>query len=824
MGRPLYLERVDSSRPLSGRRAELAQVLSLLDAGEAVVTLTGVVGVGKSRLAHAVAEEWRARGGEVAWVGARHVRTDAELTDALATALGASSEGAWSALSDLGDALLVIDGLAGSSAVTALHAWTSRSDEPHVLVTSRERALAGGCVVELSPLAPADAAELFADFAARRGHPVTDADAPFVLEVVRLLEGLPLAIELAAARTNIMAPRALVERLRSGLDVLGGLGAALESALDATTAPERDALAQLSVFRGGFRVESAEAVVDLSAYAAPPPVHEVLAALRDKSFVSQRGDRLDVLGALRDRAAAAADPAVISAAEERHAIHFATLADRLTHADRASLLAERDNILAVAERLLARRPVTARRAEPALRAMAALGDALIDAGTASAFEALLEPTLVATQGSGAKPALEAAAVLTRGALRLRRGDVSAATRDLVQALGVAKAVRDPLLEARATLELGHALELRGDVDASLEHFERAAALFDASGSAVDYGRALEAAGTALAKRGRTAEALAVLERAVAACAGSPQDATSARLALARAKLDQGDAQSAAAILASVTNAPRRLAARVTALSGLIALDRGELAAGAASLASAASEWRAMGSVREALRTETVLALARREQGHDGEAYVLAKGALAGLRESDADGAAMACAHLAVLELEASRADHARTLLGSISKVHSAETADVVAAAQASLDPSWPAPAPSTAHGRVARRVWHAPSPSKRPPPPDDALLVAPHGAWFRAPRGERVSLERRRNLALLLAHLASAHATRPGVAVPTSALVTAGWPDEKIIATAGAHRVRVAIATLRKLGLKDAIVTTPEGYALAAGIAVLAVE
>src|ERR1019366_7354855 len=84
---------------------------------------------------------------------------------------------------------------------------------------------------------------------------------------------------------------------------------------------------------------------------------------------------------------------------------------KLTQGARAMLVAERGNILAVAQRLLAKRPVTAASAEPALQAMAALGQALLDAGPLESFEAALEPTLVATQGSGARPALEAAAAV-----------------------------------------------------------------------------------------------------------------------------------------------------------------------------------------------------------------------------------------------------------------------------------------------------------------------------------------------------------------------------------------------------------------------------
>ena len=79
-----------------------------------------------------------------------------------------------------------------------------------------------------------------------------------------------------------------------------------------------------------------------------------------------------------------------------------------------------------------------------------------------------------------------------------------------------------------------------------------------------------------------------------------------------------------------------------------------------------------------------------------------------------------------------------------------------------------------------------------------------------------MGLERRRSLALLLDHLATARLERPGTTARPATLFTAAWPGEKAIAAAAAHRVRVAVATLRKMGLRDALVTTPDGYALSA--------
>jgi hypothetical protein len=99
-------------------------------------------------------------------------------------------------------------------------------------------------------------------------------------------------------------------------------------------------------------------------------------------------------------------------------------------------------------------------------------------------------------------------------------------------------------------------------------------------------------------------------------------------------------------------------------------------------------------------------------------------------------------------------------------------------------------------------------------PPPDALSVASDGKWFCAPGGEPQSLARRRPLADILAHLARARQSAPGSAVPWEALRDAAWPGERMQASAAAHRVRVALSTLRKLGLRDQLVSTTEGYLL----------
>ena len=110
------------------------------------------------------------------------------------------------------------------------------------------------------------------------------------------------------------------------------------------------------------------------------------------------------------------------------------------------------------------------------------------------------------------------------------------------------------------------------------------------------------------------------------------------------------------------------------------------------------------------------------------------------------------------------------------------------------------------------------------PPPDDALLIGPEATWFRAPGAERVSLERRRPLARILCRLGEERGQRPGASLQWDALLAAAWPGERVIPSAGAHRVRVALSTLRKLGLRDLIRTSEEGYRLAPEVQAIFVD
>ncbi len=289
-----------------------------------VVTLVGPGGIGKTTLALAVAGR---REEVTAWlVPLSEVATGSEVARAVAAAVGAP-EAAGRTLTDavvatLADrpALLVLDScehvLDGAAALA--RAVVERSPATTVLATSRERlGLVDERVVPVAPLAPADAVALFAARARAAGAQLDLGSCRSeVEEICRHLDGLPLAIELAAARTSALAPSDLVARLDDHLTLLAGgrgtedrhrtLRATIDWSHDLLDDEERVVLRRLSTFAGPFDLEAAEEVAG-DADLDPATVDVALAGLVDRSMVvataTAGGRRYRLLEVLRQHAA-----------------------------------------------------------------------------------------------------------------------------------------------------------------------------------------------------------------------------------------------------------------------------------------------------------------------------------------------------------------------------------------------------------------------------------------------------------------------------------------------------------------------------------------
>jgi predicted ATPase/DNA-binding SARP family transcriptional activator len=337
-----------------GRDEELAQAVELLRQHR-LVTLTGPPGVGKSRLAVEVARSFEAEGGawrvDIARAGGPDdvvrlvaAAVDARGADPLARAIARLQDG---------DAILLLDACEPVVPEAARVAATVLAECPdvRVLATSREVLhVLGEVRFQVEPLALPDspddvgpAVELFVDRAraARPRFELTPATAEIAAEICRLVDGLPLAIELAAARLNtlglaelllVVERRLALLRERPAADAAGAaLGALVEWSYDLLHEDEKSLLHKVAVHRGGASLPS---LVALGASRAldEPTVTYLLGVLADKSILSvsfpAEDARYDVLDTVREYALdRLARTGRLDAARRAHAEYFATLAD-----------------------------------------------------------------------------------------------------------------------------------------------------------------------------------------------------------------------------------------------------------------------------------------------------------------------------------------------------------------------------------------------------------------------------------------------------------------------------------------------------------------
>ena len=291
-----------------GRQAELRRIAEQFEAGTRLLTLLGPGGTGKTRLVRRYASAWLGEWpGGVYFCDLSEARSLEGIHFGVALALGVPlTKGDASA--QLGHAiagrrrcLVILDNFeqVQAHAQATVGSWLDRAPEARFAVTSRERLrLAGEIVEPIEPMALADDAVALFDVRARAQQPDFVLDPKHrlaVAEIVRLLDGLPLAIELAAARVRVMSPAQIVERLKDRFTLLAGargvaarqstLKAAIDWSWDLLAPREQAALAQCSVFDGGFTLGAAEAVLALGDGDEPGEVLETIQSLVDKCLL-----------------------------------------------------------------------------------------------------------------------------------------------------------------------------------------------------------------------------------------------------------------------------------------------------------------------------------------------------------------------------------------------------------------------------------------------------------------------------------------------------------------------------------------------------------
>jgi predicted ATPase len=287
-----------------GREEDVETVAGLVRSGHRLVTLTGPGGVGKTRLAvelgSALAGDF---GGSVVFVPLAPVADAALVLATIAERLGLRAGGPGGLEDRIVESLsgrptlLLLDNLEHlAAAAPEIAAVLDRCPGTAAIVTSRHvLRVHGEREYQVPPLAEAAAVELFTEraAAARPGFHVTPDTEPVVAEIARRLDGLPLAIELAAASMRVYSAAALLDRLCRRLDLPSHgpadaperqrtLRAAIDWSYDLLEPAERRAFARLAVFDGSFGLSAAEAVCGRR---EDGPLVETLGRLVEKSLV-----------------------------------------------------------------------------------------------------------------------------------------------------------------------------------------------------------------------------------------------------------------------------------------------------------------------------------------------------------------------------------------------------------------------------------------------------------------------------------------------------------------------------------------------------------
>ncbi|WP_104013379.1 ATP-binding protein [Burkholderia anthinoferrum] len=496
--------------PLVGRDAEIAQIVDMLERTP-VVTLVGAGGIGKTSLAVRVAHGVRSRSRErVLFVELARASTRDDMLIALAAELGLDTQGV-PAIERIGDAfatsrcLLVLDNAEHIVDLVAslVETLTSRAGSPRVLVTSREPLhISAEAVLRMSPLAVPDggasvpemvrcsAVELFLERVrtAAPDCPVDEAGVRVIADICRRLDGLPLAIELAAARVATLGLAVVASRLDDRLNLLtGGLRSALprHQTLRATfdwsyvllDPAARALFRRMGCFIGPFSFDAARAVATEPGTSAADMI-AVLGELVAKSLVTvefhgayaryrlTESTRAYALEKLHNEGEFERIVARHAAYEREHApARPATLADALP-ADAPAPAADEPAEAAVAAGVPEPDRLARALLEPArMRACTARARQVLDAldtGAAGPVDAAREMRLRAACAS---------------ALLHTDGDAPAAAAMWNRTLGLAAHIGDDAFDARALVGLWHTMLTLSDIHESLRYatrFERAA--------------------------------------------------------------------------------------------------------------------------------------------------------------------------------------------------------------------------------------------------------------------------------------------------------------------------------------------------------------
>jgi predicted ATPase/class 3 adenylate cyclase len=545
-------------RPASsflGREIELAEVVARIEQGARLVTLTGPGGTGKTRLAVEAAAtlvpEYKAG---VFWVGLASLRDPALVTETIAQTLGAKD----SLAEHVGERelLLLIDNLEQViEAAPELSALLSTCPNLTLLVTSRELLrIQGEVEYPVPPLASPEAVALFCE----RSQLEPSGE---IAELCVRLDSLPLAVELAAARTKVLSPAQILERLSSRLDLLKGgrdadprqqtLRATIEWSYDLLSPAERQLFARLSVFAGGCTLEAAEEVVDADV--------DTLQSLVEQSLLRLTNERYWMLETIREfageRLEESGDVATVSERHVQWILGVAEVAeDELMGSAATSwsarLGAEFENIRAAVEWSLGKDPSLV------LRLIAALWYFLAHRGNTAEPRRWLERAW----SDDAPAQLRLRVLRADSAIANMTYDIPRLASSSERRLELARATGDAAHEAGALHMLASAAHYEGDLDRAKQLLTAEVALHRQLGDELKASNALGTLGVVAHDEGDLTTARAVLEETleVSRAKGGETDVAWTLIQLGGVAADQGDIASARAYLLEGIDIARRL--------------------------------------------------------------------------------------------------------------------------------------------------------------------------------------------------------------------------------------------------------------------------
>lgn len=830
------MSRTASLSGFIGRERELERLTALYAAGERVVSIVGAPGVGKSRLATSWARRialdafgWR----DVVTADLASTRTSEEVALAIGHALRLRDsspalgrveslelgERVDSALETAEIELLVLDD--ADHAIDALgdrlSRWLEIAPRVRFLVTTRQALrLSEEQRVELGPLDEREAIRLVA-----HRHPEL-ADDPWLARLARVCDGNPLALELASARLRSLGLRDVVEGLERGLDLLdrgardasarhSSLRRAIDASWDAAAEDERTLLRRCSVFRGWFDVEAA---TEVAAFDAVDALHMA----RERSLLAMQ----TALGRSRYSLSAPigaflAEKLVGDERRETEARHARWLARRAREASERWTIEESEEDLAflrehqgdlaaalavgevAADLLLAFDPLLAQREAPAEHA-ALLAKHLDGARDRPRLELALAFALeragdlgkglehLARARTEARGTLLAEIDVATAQLRQASGDLDGAARALSDAIGHAAGTT----AIRARRGLGQLAHARGDLLEAERRYREALAL--AEEIPILSARLYCDLGSIRLQQHRLDEARELFDRALETSSADPVTVglTEGNLGILAQEQGRRDdaAQCFARALSALARSGHRLyEAHLTLYLGFLEHERGD-APRAVEHYERALRWLAkIGDRRMAGLALAGLGAAEAERGRTERAREVLTEAEAHIASVGDEGLALALelhrAHVDLTEGDPERRERVLGLLRDASPEILGRSDDA----------------------RIAMRLLAARLGAQ-------TVSIAKDGGLVRMPDGTEIDLGRRDVLKRIVSILASARVERPNEPVPVDALIEQAWPGERMKYDSALNRLKVALSTLRKLGLSDLIARRDDGYLL----------